>query len=197
MNAFDVNQVDFSKGLVPVVTQDSLTGEVLMVAFTDAEALRRTVETGLMHYHSRRRGLWKKGETSGHTQTVVSLQLDCDQDCILARVKAAGPACHNGTPSCFLSPQGDVVSELVATIEARAKQPSAESYTAKLLANRNLRLKKLGEEAAELVLALADGDKANIAEEAADLTYHLLVAIQAAGVSFDAVRQVLARRASK
>jgi histidinol phosphatase-like enzyme (inositol monophosphatase family) len=195
--AFDVTQVDFSKGLVPVVTQDVLTGAVLMVAYADAEALTKTVETGLMHYRSRTRGLWKKGDTSGNVQRVVSLALDCDRDTVLARVEPAGPACHTGDVTCFGAPTGDALATLSATIAARAKGASDASYTAKLLANRNLRLKKLGEEAAELVLALADGDDPRAAEEGADVVYHTLVALQGRGLTLDDVRRVLHQRARR
>ncbi len=200
--AFDLDTVDFAKGggLVPVVAQDAVTGAVLMVAYADREALARTIETGEMHYHSRSRGLWHKGATSGHVQHVVSLHLDCDQDTVLARVHPAGPACHTGERTCFdpVGREADALSTLDATIAARAAEtpaPDAKpSYTRRLLSDRNLRLKKLGEEAAELVTACADGDAERAREEAADLLYHMLVALRAAGVSLDDVRGVLAGR---
>ncbi|MCA2977282.1 MAG: bifunctional phosphoribosyl-AMP cyclohydrolase/phosphoribosyl-ATP diphosphatase HisIE [Myxococcaceae bacterium] len=195
--AFDVGAVDFSKGLVPVVTQDATTGAVLMVAYADAEALAKTVETGLMHYRSRSRGLWKKGDTSGNVQRVVSLSLDCDRDTVLARVEPAGPACHTGEVTCFGEPTGDELTTLAATIAARAKAPAEGSYTTKLLGNRNLRLKKLGEEAVELVVALADEDDARAAEEGADVLYHALVALQGRGLTLDDVRAVLRQRARR
>jgi histidinol-phosphatase len=194
---FDIKAVDFSKGagLVPVVTQHALSGEVLMLAYIDAEALQKTVETGLMHYRSRSRGLWFKGETSGHTQRVISLHLDCDQDTILARVIPNGPACHNNTPTCFAdAPPADALTALDCTVALRKNSPVANSYTNKLLANRNLRLKKLGEETAELVVALCDNDTERAAEEAADVCYHVLVALHAAGLSLDDVRRVLHQR---
>lgn len=198
----DFAKVNFEKGngLVTVVTQSARSGEVLMVAFADREALEKTVQTGVMHYRSRTRGLWKKGETSGNVQNVVSLELDCDGDAVLARVDAAGPACHNGTTSCFPETSvGDALGVLDRTIAARAKSAPGEqpSYTQKLLGNRNLRLKKMGEEAAELVLACADKDRERIAEEVADLVYHALVAARAEGVSLDEVRKVLEARARK
>jgi histidinol phosphatase-like enzyme (inositol monophosphatase family) len=195
--AFDVSRVDFSKGLVPVVTQDAMTGAVLMVAYADAEALTKTVETGLMHYRSRTRGLWKKGDTSGNVQRVVSLALDCDADTVLARVEPAGPACHTGEVTCFGAPSGDELSTLASTIASRASATPDGSYTAKLLANRNLRLKKLGEESAELVLALADGDDPRAVEEGADVLYHVLVALQGRGLTLDDVRRVLHQRARR
>ncbi len=192
------DDLDFEKGagLVTVVTQDAVTGAVLMVAHMDREAFDRTVATGEMHYRSRTRGLWHKGATSGNVQRVVSLTPDCDRDAILARVNPAGPACHNGTVSCFDHPaNGDALTQLASVIESRAQGIGDESYTRKLLADRNLRLKKLGEETAELVLALADSDDTRAREEAADLIYHLMTALRANGVTLDDVRRVLASRA--
>ena len=193
------DDLDFDKGagLVTVVTQDSDTGAVLMVAHTDREALAHTINTGEMHYHSRTRGLWHKGATSGNVQHVVSLTPDCDGDAVLARVKPAGPACHNGTVSCFgQHSNGDALTALAAVIETRVSDTdTGRSYTQRLLADRNLRLKKLGEETAELILALADDDRVRAAEEAADLTYHMLVALRAQGVTLDDVRRTLASRA--
>lgn len=200
----DLDSLDWTKGngLVTVVAQDATTGAVLMVAFADREALDRTLETGEMHYRSRSRGLWHKGATSGNVQRVVSLAPDCDRDTLLARVIPAGPACHTGTTSCFAdADNGDAISTLASTIEARAGVPSdatgpnRTSYTRRLLDDRNLRLKKLGEETAELVTGLADGDRERAAEEGADVIYHTLVALRAAGVTLDDVRNVLARRA--
>jgi phosphoribosyl-AMP cyclohydrolase / phosphoribosyl-ATP pyrophosphohydrolase len=193
-----VDDLDFSKGggLVTVVTQDAVTGAVLMVAHMDREAFEKTVETGEMHYRSRSRGLWHKGATSGNVQRVVSLTPDCDSDAILARVRPAGPACHNGTTSCFdQAANGDVLTELASVIESRARSVDSESYTRKLLADRNLRLKKLGEETAELILALADGDCDRATEEAADLMYHMLVALRAQNIGLGQVRLILANRA--
>jgi phosphoribosyl-ATP pyrophosphohydrolase/phosphoribosyl-AMP cyclohydrolase len=199
---FDLTALDFHKGngLVSVVTQDALTGAVLMTAFADREALEQTVATGEMHYRSRTRGLWHKGATSGNVQRVVSLEADCDGDAVLARVTPAGPACHNGTLSCFAgtAPAADMLSAVDATIRARAEsrdEPGTKPmYTQRLLADRNLRLKKLGEESAELVTACADGDAGRAAEEAADLMYHALVALRALGVGLDDVRAALAAR---
>jgi phosphoribosyl-ATP pyrophosphohydrolase/phosphoribosyl-AMP cyclohydrolase len=200
----DLTTLDFEKGngLVTVVAQDAATGAVLMVAHADREALERTLATGEMHYRSRTRGLWHKGATSGHVQRVVALAADCDGDAVLARVVPAGPACHTGAPTCFGAPTGDALSALDATLAARADagETSGEtsgatpSYTRRLLADRNLRLKKLGEEMAELVTACADGDRARAAEEGADVVYHALVALRAVGVTLDDVRAVLAAR---
>lgn len=188
---------DKGDGLVAVVTQDAVTGAVLMVAFADREALERTIETGEMHYRSRTRGLWHKGATSGNVQRVVSLAADCDRDTVLARVMPAGPACHTGATTCFVGTEnGDAISALASTIEARTAGGPGGSYTRRLLDDRNLRLKKLGEEMAELVTGLADGDAERAAEEGADVIYHALVALRAAGVTLDDVRRVLATRAA-
>ena len=195
--------LDFSKGngLVTVITQDARTGAVLMVAHADREALERTVATGEMHYRSRTRGLWHKGETSGNVQRLVSLTADCDGDAVLARVIPAGPACHNGSTTCFGSDAAhltsDVLTRLDATIAERASTSAAEddaSYTRRLLGDRNLRLKKLGEECAELITACAVDDREQALAEGADLLYHTLVALRAVGVSLNDVRAELARR---
>lgn len=194
-----IDDLDFDKGggLVTVVAQDAVTGAVLMVAHMDREAFERTVESGEMYYRSRTRGLWHKGATSGNIQRVVSLSPDCDGDTILARVSPAGPACHNGTSSCFDQPSnGDSFTGLAAVIESRAQNTdSGHGYTQRLLGDRNLRLKKLGEETAELVLALADDDRVRATEEAADLLYHTLVALRAQGITLDDVRRTIAARA--
>ncbi len=195
----DLNQLDFTKsaGLVTVVAQDSQTGVLLMVAHADREALERTIATGEMHYHSRTRGLWHKGATSGNVQRVVSLSVDCDGDAVLARVTSTGPACHTGTRSCFgdaaLQPDALAVVDAIIADRAASGDVSA-SYTRRLLDDRNLRLKKLGEEAAELVTACADGDADRAREETADLVYHALVALHAAGGTLADVQKVLAER---
>ena len=185
---------------VPVVTQDATTGVVLMQAWADREALERSIATGEMHYRSRTRGPWHKGATSGNTQRVVSLAWDCDADTVLARVVPAGPACHDGTVSCFGDPAlaADALSALDRTIAARAAasgEAAGTGYTRRLLGDRNLRLKKLGEEAAELAVACADGDRERAVEEAADLVYHALVALRGVGAGLDDVRAALAARA--
>jgi phosphoribosyl-ATP pyrophosphohydrolase/phosphoribosyl-AMP cyclohydrolase len=198
---FDIEQLDFTKsgGLVTIVTQDATTGAVLMVAHADREAFEHTMRTGEMHYRSRSRGLWHKGGTSGNVQRVVSLTADCDADAVLARVVPAGPACHNGTTSCFREEalQADAFATLDATITSRMQRTddTTTSYTQRLLGDRNLRLKKLGEEAVELATACVDGDVERATEETADLLYHALVALRAVGGSLDGVRAVLSSRA--
>ncbi|KFE69565.1 bifunctional phosphoribosyl-AMP cyclohydrolase/phosphoribosyl-ATP diphosphatase HisIE [Hyalangium minutum] len=199
----DLSKLDFTKGngLVTVVTQDARSGDLLMVAHADREALERTLATGEMHYRSRTRGLWHKGATSGNVQRVVSLSADCDGDAVLARVEKAGPACHTGQETCFGPGKLDALAALDATITERASQApqpgEKPSYTRRLLDDRNLRLKKIGEEAAELVTACADGDKVRAVEEAADVLYHLLVAVRPLGITLDDVKQTLAQRAAK
>jgi phosphoribosyl-ATP pyrophosphohydrolase/phosphoribosyl-AMP cyclohydrolase len=192
----DLDSLDFEKGggFVTVVTQDDATGQVLMVAFASRESLERTLATGEMHYQSRTRGLWHKGATSGNTQRVVSLTADCDDDAILARVIPAGPACHTGAASCFGNAAAETLAELDALIDERASEAPTGSYTAKLLLDRNLRLKKVGEEAGEFLVACADGNAARANEEAADVFYHVLVALHAAGGSLHAVRETLRAR---
>ena len=201
----DLDRLDFARGggLVTVVTQDAATGAVLMVAHADREALERTLATGEMHYRSRTRGAWHKGATSGNVQRCLSLAADCDGDAVLARVSPAGPACHTGARSCFgeAALAADTLAELDAVIASRAAQPPHEtadaappSYTRRLLGDRNLRLKKLGEELAELVAACAAGERDRAVEEAADLVYHALVALRAEGAGWDEVRTALAAR---
>ena len=194
--------LDFDKGggRVTVVTRDARTGAILMVAHADREAVARTEASGEMHYTSRTRGLWRKGETSGNVQRVVRLTADCDRDAVLADVVPAGPACHTGTVSCFgaVGEDGSALARLDRVVQERAASPDGGGYTRKLLADRNLRLNKLGEEMAELVTACADGDPARATEEAADVLYHLTVALRALGVGLGEVEARLdARRGER
>lgn len=198
----DLTTLDFDKGngLVTVVAQDARTGAVLMVAYADREAVERTIQTGQMHYRSRSRGLWHKGAMSGNTQRVLSLTPDCDGDAILARVEPAGPACHTGSGSCFGrdATVADALARLDRTLAERAASDAdgnAKSYTRRLLSDRNLRLKKIGEESAELIVACADGDRARATEEAMDVVYHVLVALRALDVSLDDLRAIADQRA--
>jgi phosphoribosyl-ATP pyrophosphohydrolase/phosphoribosyl-AMP cyclohydrolase len=202
-------------GLVPVVTQESRSGDVLMVAFANRDALDRTLATGLAHYYSRSRGvLWQKGETSGHVQHVVEVRLDCDGDTLLYRVEQTGPACHTGARTCFSTvlsgeagkrgsgdgpledPGGHLLSRLARTIAQRDSERPKGSYTAELLAGGvGKASQKVGEEAVEVVVAANSEDDERLASEAADLLYHLLVLLQARGVPLDAVLQELESRA--
>jgi phosphoribosyl-ATP pyrophosphohydrolase/phosphoribosyl-AMP cyclohydrolase len=208
----DAVRFDKDTKTVVVVAQDVVSGRVLMVANADREALERAVETGEMHYRSRTRGLWRKGATSGNVQKVVSLTLDCDNDSILARVRSAGPACHTGAVSCFddSAEAPTIWSTLARTISQRSAElkaqpagdaqsesagsPKRRSHTRELLLDRNLRLKKIGEESAELIAACADGNVSRATEEAADLIYHVGVALEAIGSSLDGVAQILWER---
>jgi phosphoribosyl-ATP pyrophosphohydrolase/phosphoribosyl-AMP cyclohydrolase len=170
-----------------------------MVAWANHEALERSFQTGELHFWSRSRGeLWKKGETSGNLLELRSLHADCDGDTVLARVRPTGPACHPGETTCFGemdgAPGAGAIAALWAVIDERARTPSEGSYTTRLLGDENLRLKKLGEETAELIAALARGQAERVPEEAADLLYHMLVALRGAGVELDSALRVLADR---
>jgi phosphoribosyl-AMP cyclohydrolase / phosphoribosyl-ATP pyrophosphohydrolase len=186
-------------GLVPVVVQERASGDVLMLAFANAEALRATAESGLAHFWSRSRGkLWRKGESSGNVLRVREVRADCDKDALLMVVDPAGPACHTGTRTCFgeSSPHAaGVLEALRRVIEDRARTRPEGSYTAKLLAKGlDHALKKVGEEATEVVLAAKGESDERLAEEGADLLFHLLVALHARGVPPDRVLDVLRRR---
>lgn len=196
----DLAQIDFDKGdgLVPLIAQDVDSGEVRMLGHADRGALEASLSSGLLHFFSRSRAaLWRKGETSGNTLALVALHADCDGDAILALVEPAGPTCHRGSRSCFEA--APFLRRLADVIDERATAaPGAApgSYTAKLLADRNLRLKKLTEEAGELAIAGADGDARAVAAEAADVLYHALVACRAAGVHLEDIVKVLRQRHS-
>jgi phosphoribosyl-AMP cyclohydrolase / phosphoribosyl-ATP pyrophosphohydrolase len=196
--ALDTLRFD-DRGLIPVVTQEVSSQAVLMMAWANRDSLELTLRTGFMHYWSRSRGaLWKKGETSGHLQAIVSLHADCDGDTVLARVRAEGPACHTGEETCFgglpaSAPDPGVLAELGVILEARMRDLPEGSWTTRLLSDENLRLKKLGEESVELVAALLRND-GRAPEEAADLVYHTLVALLAGGHKLDELWTELARR---
>lgn len=196
-------------GLVPVVAQESRSGDVLMLAFANREALERTAATGQAHYYSRSRAaLWRKGERSGHEQAVREIRIDCDGDTILYRVEQTGPACHTGTRTCFATvvgvdgrtrsgedPGGHLLTRLAATIAGRAAARPGGSYTVELLDRGVPKVsQKVGEEAVEVVVAANTEEPERLASEAADLLYHLLVLLQARGVPLDAVWQELAHR---
>jgi phosphoribosyl-ATP pyrophosphohydrolase/phosphoribosyl-AMP cyclohydrolase len=191
-----LDDIDFGRtgGIVPVVTQHARTGEILMLAWANRNALERTLAERRMWYWSRsRERLWLKGESSGNAQALVALHHDCDFDAILALVHPSGPSCHSGDWSCFGA--APVLPAPAAVIADRTHGGGA--YTGRLLADENLRLKKLGEESVELALACGRGDADGAAAEAADLLYHTLVACAATGVTLDDVLAVLeSRRAS-
>ncbi|HEY6912006.1 MAG TPA: bifunctional phosphoribosyl-AMP cyclohydrolase/phosphoribosyl-ATP diphosphatase HisIE [Myxococcales bacterium] len=193
-----------AQGLAPAIVQDALSGEVLMLAWMSRESLQKTLETGLATFWSRsRKELWVKGATSGNTQRVRAVRLDCDSDAILLRVDPAGPACHTGARSCFVAaePLDPTPAETLAALErvlrSRKENPPEGSYTAKLFASEPLRHKKIGEEATELVMASLKGTKEEIASEAADLFYHALVLLQSHGLGLHEVTEVLRAREGK
>jgi len=190
---FDAN------GLLPVVAQDRDSGDVLMLAWANAEAIARTAETGLAHFWSRsRKALWQKGETSGNALRVVEARADCDKDALLLLVEPAGPACHTGSRTCFgeTSPTAaGMPFELERVVRERAQAAPEESYTARLLAKGQAAvLKKIGEEATEVVLAASAESDARLAEESADLLFHLLVALHQRGLPLARVMDELRRR---
>ena len=183
-------------GLVPVVTQSALSGEVLMLAYADRDALTRTRDTGDAHYHSRsRNALWRKGETSGHTQRVIDVRVDCDGDAVLYLVHQTGPACHTGTPTCFGNRAAPMLARLADTIADRARTKPAGSYTARLLAEGPAAAaRKVGEEAVETVVAAGSETPERLASETADLLYHVLVLLEAKQVPLERVLEELESR---
>ena len=185
------------------IIQDHLTGQVLMLGFLDEEALRLTRETGLVHFHSRSRNqLWKKGETSGNTLSLVSISQDCDGDALLIRVVPAGPTCHTGSVSCFGEAEAfGTLSRLSATISSRRVERPEGSYTVSLLdGGVEPAGRKVVEEAVEVLLASIDhangGRPERVAEESADLLYHLLVLLAERGIEIESVLKVLDHRAA-
>jgi phosphoribosyl-ATP pyrophosphohydrolase/phosphoribosyl-AMP cyclohydrolase len=196
------------RGLVPVVVQDAHTGQVLMLAYANEEALQRTLEGGEAWFWSRSRGeLWHKGATSGNRQRLVEVRYDCDGDTLLYRVEPAGPACHTGRQSCFYRclPQGEevgtppaeggVLAHLEAVIRDRQTRPRPDSYTSRLFEAGLPRIaQKVGEEAVETIVAAQSQDDEQVLAEAADLVYHLLVLLAARGLSWADVEAELARR---
>lgn len=184
--------------LVPVIAQDARTNDVLMLAWADAEALKRSRKTGFMHYWSRSRSkYWKKGEESGHFQKLVSLHWDCDRDTVLARVEQTGPACHTGSATCWTKQPWrahPAAGELERTFAERKARPKAGSYTNVLLEDPSRLRAKLREEVLELEMAVRKRSRREIAEEAADVFYHYLLLLFSAGVSFEEVAAVLERR---
>jgi phosphoribosyl-ATP pyrophosphohydrolase/phosphoribosyl-AMP cyclohydrolase len=187
------------QGLLPAIAQDADSLEVLMLGYVSPEALERTRRTGQVHYFSRSRGrLWRKGEESGNVQQLRSLSLDCDGDALLLSVRQEGAVCHTGKPTCFHHPlEGSQPSPLALwhTIQQRKAGAPKDSYTARLLADENLRLKKIAEEAGEVIMACKGHDRAQAVREFADLQYHVLVAMAAMGIGPGDVAEELARRA--
>ena len=208
-----INRIDWQKQeLLPVIVQDVTTNEVLMMAYMNKEALRLSLETKKAHYFSRsKQRIWKKGESSDHIQEIEEFLLDCDNDTLLIKVKQHGVACHTGRKSCFFTKleSGESVSEievdttaaygvidtLYHTIQERKNADPSTSWTAKLLSKgENTILKKVIEEAGEFTFAYKDNDEGEMIYEAADLTYHMLVALANKNISPDRIKQELARR---
>lgn len=198
-----VSNLSYSKqGLVPVVALDDATGELLMLAYADAEAVAKTLSSGFAWFYSReRKRLWKKGEESGNMMRVSSVSSDCDSDAIAyyAAVGGKGDACHKARRSCFV-PQFRAgkerlsIAQLSAVMDSRLKEKPSGSYTARLAADRKLACAKISEEAAELVEAINEKPKKEVIWEACDLIYHSLVAARARGVSLSDLEQEFARR---
>jgi phosphoribosyl-ATP pyrophosphohydrolase/phosphoribosyl-AMP cyclohydrolase len=189
------------QGLVPCIVQDARTGEVLTLAYMNEEALERTRATGETHFFSRSRGeLWHKGETSGNVQRVEALRYDCDADALLALVDPAGPACHTGERSCFFQGElepvaGEALPVLERTIAGRRERPPEGSYTAELLADPARIGAKLREEAGEAARAAQEESDQRVADEAADVLYHLAVLLASRDLSLAAaMRELNGRR---
>ena len=191
-----------SDGLVPCVTQDAATGEVLTLAWMNAESLELTERTGEIHFFSRsRQEIWRKGETSGNVQKVRGLRIDCDGDALVALVEPAGPACHTGERSCFFRELGsgekpepaaaEALAELERTVARRATERPGGSYTVRLLDDSALAGEKVREEAEEVTRAVREGSDRRVAEEGADLLYHLTVLLESRGVALEQVMEVL------
>lgn len=196
--ALDIETLAWDKqdGLLPAVVQDADTLRVLMVGYMSREALAKTLDTGRVTFFSRSKGrLWTKGESSGHVLALVRLDTDCDRDTLLVQARPHGPTCHLGTVSCFPSAPGDTLGELQALIRARHAERPAGSYTTKLFDAGIKRIaQKVGEEGLETALAAVAEDDAPLLGEAADLLYHLIVLLQARGLSLDDARAVLDQR---
>jgi len=196
-------QVNFDdRGLVPVIAQDHATGEVLTLAYASEESLRLSVETGELHFYSRsREEIWRKGETSGNVLKLRQLRLDCDGDAIVALVEPTGPACHTGERSCFhreldgdgepAPPAHEALAALQRTLRSRAAERPQGSYTVKLLDDPKLIGEKVEEEAEEVVRAAREESDERVAEEAADVLYHLAVLLVARDVPQATVMEVL------
>lgn len=192
-----------SKGLIPAIAQDVKTGKVLMMAWMNDESLELTKKTGYAHYYSRsRQTLWKKGETSGHVQKVVSITADCDGDTLLVMVEQTGSACHTNNPTCFFNKVEEeswgtcnILEEVYDVVMDRKQNPKEGSYTNYLLdKGANKICKKVGEEAAEVIIGAISRDTDNVRYEAADLLYHLTVLLVEQGLTWCEVFEELKKR---
>jgi phosphoribosyl-AMP cyclohydrolase / phosphoribosyl-ATP pyrophosphohydrolase len=203
-----MDQIRFDgNGLVPAIVQDARTGQVRMLGYMNRDALSKTIETGRLHFFSRsRQSLWMKGETSGNLHHVHEVRYDCDGDTLLVQVTPDGPTCHTGDDTCFdrapvsstvagTSAYRDIVRDLADVIADRNRERPEGSYTTYLFTEGVDKIgKKIGEEAAEVIIAAKNTDDEALAREAADLIYHLLVMLEARELSLDAVLAELARR---
>lgn len=203
----NVEEIKFNElGLVPIIVQDAASKEVLTLAYMNKESLSKTLETGETWFFSRsRQELWHKGATSGNTQTIVDMKVDCDQDAILVLVNPKGPACHTGSVSCFTEGvfEGkkdgyEILRELEKIILDREKQRPEGAYTTYLFEKGvDKILKKVGEEASEVIIAAKNRDPEELRWEAADLLYHLIVLLVEQGLPFEAVLKTLEERHNK
>ena len=203
----DINALKFDdKGLIPAIVQDDRTGDVLMLAYMNKESIEKTLETNETWFFSRsRQELWNKGATSGNTQQVQRISLDCDQDTLLVQVTPKGPACHTGAKTCFFTTVmekeeslREVVYEVIDEIADRKANPIEGSYTTYLF-NEGIDkvLKKVGEESTEVVIGAKNADKEEVSNEIADLVYHTLVLMNILDVDLADVQQVLRERRPK
>lgn len=202
-----LNKIKYDeKGLIPAIVQDANSGKVLMLAYMNEEALQKTIETKETWFYSRsRQELWHKGATSGNRQIVKQIALDCDADTLLVTVEPLGPACHTGEVSCFFQPvtseideRREVIHRLVDVIEDRKQNPVQGSYTTYLFEEGiDKVLKKVGEEASEVIIGAKNNDKEEIKWEVADLVYHTLVLMNMTGVSINDIKDVLYERHMK
>lgn len=206
----DIQKVAFDKsGLIPCIAQDITTGEVLMLAYMNKQALEMTVETGLVTYYSRsRKELWTKGLTSGHYQHLEELFIDCDSDCLLVKVKQDGVACHTGNKTCFYSLMAinnepkvreySIIQKVFDTVKDRKENPVEGSYTNYLFnKGREKICKKIGEEATETVIAAISNNIEELSLEISDLMYHLCVLMVECGISLQNIYEVLWQREGK
>lgn len=189
-------QPDFSKGLIPAILQDVQTKQVLMLGYMNEDAYNKTLAEGRVCFYSRSKDrLWTKGETSGHTQVVQNIYLDCDQDTLLIDVIPNGPTCHTGSQSCFNTAVPFYVQQLEDTVSSSAKSNKENSYTQYLL-NEGLEkiTKKFGEEAFEVVIGAMKSNQEEVTNETADLMYHLFVLLHALNIKFEDIEKTLAKR---
>lgn len=201
---FDIKNLKFDdKGLIPAIVQDETTGKVLMLAYMNKESLQKTLDTNETWFYSRsRQKLWHKGATSGNTQKVIRIQNDCDNDTLLISVKPNGPACHTGEETCFNDTIKEreeeartVIHSLIANIKDRKENPLDGAYTTYLF-NEGIDkvLKKVGEEAAEVIIGAKNTDQQEVIWEVSDLIYHTLVLLEILDVSMEDIKKELVKR---